>query len=354
MRKSRKRKLKRVLFLSTRNKKACRAARRFKRRLSWPPPRLAPVKITRKQKRRPSDYDRTPTQVKFPAKFDLIDNTKEIVSFFSSLRDAILVKARRKVAIDHQTIEQVSPATGIVLIAELFRADAYAPKCTKVGNLPKNSEVAELLEKIGYWKYFGVQFTGKSSSNRQFMIHKTGNRTTPTVVVDMIVHFRDAVRFTTQEEKRLYVALIECLDNVMNHAYPYERRYEPPCLRHQWWVLAYRDAETHEACVCFYDQGVGIPETMRRRAKEQLVLFNETDGELVIKAVIEGYYSRHMGTTRGTGLPSLKQFTDEANSGELIIVSHGVMCTFPHGEKPTYKVLDEPFCGTLIQWRICR
>jgi len=328
--------------------------RRYLRSVSWPPPRRLAVKVTRKQKRKPSQYQRSALVVKFPPRFDLIESPDDTVNFFEELRSAILIRPRRKVAMDHQSIEQVSPASGVVLIAELFRADSYAPRCKKTGNLPKRAEVAEILQKIGYWKYFGVTYTGKSSSNRQFMLHESGNRTTPKVVVDMIVHFREAVRFTAREEKRLYVALIECLDNVMNHAYPYQRRYNPPCLRHHWWVLAYRDSETHEVCVCFYDQGVGISETMRRRADNQLVLIPETDGELIIKAVVEGYQSRHLGSTRGTGLPSLKQFTDEAESGELVIVSRGVMCTFPHGKPPVYRDLATPFCGTLIQWRICR
>lgn len=354
MRKTKQRVFKRKTFLDTRRNKRLRYLKRSRRRKSSPPARTTPVKVTRKQKRRPKDYDQTEVAIQIPPRFDLVENTEVSVSFLDQLRKAILIKPCRKVSLDHQPMLQVSPAAGIVLIAELFRADNYAPKCRKISKLPKNPEVAELLEKIGYWQYFGVKYTGKQSSNRQFMIHKTGNRITPRLVMEMIIHFRDAVKFTPREEKRLYVALIECLDNVMNHAYPYKRRYDPPCLRHQWWVLAYRDAETHEVCVCFYDQGVGIPETMRHRAQDQLVLFSETDGELVIKAVVEGYYSRHLGATRGTGLPSLKQFIDEANSGELIIVSRNVMCTFPHGGKPTYKDLSESFCGTLIQWRICR
>lgn len=354
MKKAKSRRLQQFRHLNSRNKKNARRFRRISLSVSRPPARNAPVKVSRKQKRKPKDYSVSPHQVKFPSNFDLLDNPKECVDFFKVLRQAILIMPHKRVQIDHQSIQQVSPASGIVLIAELLRADHYAPKCKKIGNLPQIPEVAEIFQKIGYWKYFGVTFTGKNSSNRQFMIHKSGNRITPKIVEEMIVHFRDAVKFTHREEKRLYVALIECLDNVMNHAYPYQRRYEPPCLRHQWWVSAYRDSVTHEVCVCFYDQGVGVAETMRHRANEQMVLFEETDGELVIKAVLEGYYSRHLGVTRGTGLPSLKQFIDEANSGELVIISRKVVCTIPHKSLPTYKVLDEPFCGTLIQWRIQR
>lgn len=354
MHRSARQKRRKFLFLATRDRKVNRRRQRLWESQSWPPAREHPVKVTSKQKRKRKDYRQSNLTIVFPAQFDLVQNPVEGVRFFDELRDAILNKPSRRININHETIQQVSPASGIVLIAELFRAHAYAPRCIKKGNLPRNPEVAELFEKIGYWKYFGVQYRGKTQSNRQFMIHKTGNKTIPTLVMEMILHFREAVRFTTSEEKSLYVALIECLDNVMNHAYPYRKVYRPPCLRHQWWVLAYRDSLTHEVCVCFYDQGVGIPQTIRRRADAQLLLIEDSDGDLVIKAVVEGHYSRHLRTTRGTGLPSLKYFIDEAKSGELVIVTDSVMCTFPHSGQPLSLVLPKPFPGTLIQWRMQR
>ncbi len=342
--------LRRAKHLRKRKDKRRRRTCKLQKRRITPPAKNRKLKLIRKQRR--TRYERAPAVIACPADFDLVGRSTETIAFFRKLREDILINPKKRVRLDHQTIKQISPDAGIVLIAELFRADAYAPKCNKEGNLPSNDEVSELLEKIGYWQYFGVRFTGQLKSKRQFMLHKTGNRTDGKVIRDMIVMFREAVKLTKSEETRLYIALVECLDNVMNHAYPYARVYSPPRLRHQWWLLAYRDSETREVCFCFYDQGVGIPSTIRGTAAAQLELIPESDGEIVIRAVTQGSYSRHRRLNRGTGLPSLFQFVDEASAGDLIIITDRTKCIFPHGSVAYSEELAQSLDGTLILWRL--
>lgn len=349
---NRARRLNRLWHLLKRAKKQNDRRQRLRSARQLPPPTYRKVKVTRRQRRKA--YSPSAAKITFPAKFDLIENSSETISFFDRLREIILIHPSKTVEIEHRSIEQVSPEAGIVLIAELFRADSYAPKCSKHGTVPTSQIVAELFEKIGYWKYFGLRYRGKAKSKRQFMIHSTGNRINGKTLYDMLVHFEEAVEFSPSEKSQLYVSLIECLDNVMNHAYPYRRKYDPPRLRHQWWMLAYRDSETHEVYVCVYDQGVGIPATIRREPDRQLELIKQSDGDLIIKGVIEGSFSRSKRRSRGTGLPSLRQFIEEANDGELTIISDTVHCVFRHNEVPKQFPLASPFQGTLITWRICR
>lgn len=322
------------IFLRNRSAKRLRRKNRSSDSQPNPPLKERPIKVTPKQKRK--KYEPKNEEITFPADFDIVDKPNRALNFLNKLREKIMIKPVKQVRLDHQSLDYITPESAILLIAELYRADVYANRCKKIGTLAANPAVAELLQKIGYWQYFGVAYNGKSKFNRQFMIHKTGNRIESKLVKDAIIHFREAITFTRLEEKRLFVAIVECLDNVMNHAYPYQRKYSPPRLRHQWWFLASHDSKTKEVSFCFYDHGMGITNTIKKRVNQQMQLIPESDGEMIIKAVTEGHYSRHAQKTRGTGLPSLKQFIDEAESGELIIVTDKTKCTFAHNSTPQH------------------
>jgi anti-sigma regulatory factor (Ser/Thr protein kinase) len=189
----------------------------------------------------------------------------------------------------------------------------------------------------------------KQSDHKFFLQVKTGNKTQGQIVKELLQHFGPEAHLTKAGEKAFYPAVVECMDNVMKHAYAGSRR--GGILLNQWWLMGYRDSETHEIFFCFFDQGLGIPKTIRTRLKDKFGPLSLSDSEIIEKAVIEGHYSSTKDPTRGRGLPTLKRFIDTAQLGQLMIVSHKSRCIFTRdGTKSA--VLNRSFGGTLVAWKL--
>jgi len=103
-----------------------------------------------------------------------------------------------------------------------------------------------------------------------------------------------------------------------------------------------------------HDRGVGIPATIRVRFADKFLLITPSDEELIVKAVVSGEYSRTKIPTRGKGLPTLKMFVDESDSGELTIVSGKSLCQFGPRKRVGARQMKHALEGTLIVWALKR
>ena len=138
----------------------------------------------------------------------------------------------------------------------------------------------------------------------------------------------------------------------MGHAYPSGIRRSQIWLDKQWWMLAYKNLTDREVRLCFYDQGVGIPNTIRTRLKDRINPWR-SDEDIIIDAVREGCYSRTKESTRGRGLPKLLEIIDGNEfSGDLSIYSDKSYCRFFSSDRYEKQRIVEPVQGTLITWRL--
>ena len=117
-----------------------------------------------------------------------------------------------------------------------------------------------------------------------------------------------------------------------------------------WWLLGYRDTESGEIAYCFYDQGVGIPATIRPRLPDRIRSLFPSGSRLIRRAVQLGHYSRTGKPSRGRGLPTLHRFIESAARGELLIFAGESRCIFRSGQKPLLDDFSERLQGTLISW----
>ena len=289
-------------------------------------------------------------QLSFPAILDFSENFEETLLFFAQLRRLIFKVKPHSIRIDHSALKKVSPAAALVLIAEIVQGSNLLPYCKWRGNSAANEEVRQLLGEVGYWQYFkGVDWKKSPSTSREYIQHRTGVHTVGQVAKELVQHFLPELRVSDESKKALYPAIIECMDNVMKHAYPLADKGKFHFNR--WWLLGFRDPQTHEVFFCFFDQGYGIPKTIRVRLKDKFGPLSMSDSQLIVKAVVEGHYSSTKDPTRGRGLPTLKRFIDAAKSGELMIVSHKSRCIFSKSGclELNFKARFE---GTLIIWRL--
>ncbi len=289
-------------------------------------------------------------QLSFPPTLDFDINFDETIMFFAAFRRLIFKIKPHSIRINHSALVKISPAAALVLIAEIVRGSKILPRCKWRGTDIKNQEVRELLGEVGYWDYFkGINWRKTPGNSRQYIQHRTGNHTIGTVAKELVQHYMPELKVAEESKKALYPAIIECMDNVMKHAYPLADKGKYHFNR--WWLLGFRDPQTHEVFFCFFDQGYGIPKTIRVRVKDKLGPLSQSDSELIVKAVVEGHYSSTKDPTRGRGLPTLKRFIDAAKAGELMIVSHKSRCIFSKAGTTEYNY-ETRFDGTLIIWRL--
>lgn len=278
-----------------------------------------------------------------PKELGFVDYPQQTVAFLMAIRKEVHRGKNREVIIDHSNLADLSPAAALALIAELFYAHYAQPHCILICKFPRDQAVRDLLGLIGYYKYFpAVRWIPPTAITRFYLTHRNGEGVDQQAASDLITHLRTVGRLPTA---RLYEALIEGMQNATEWGYGNRLiGYR------QWWLLGYRDSTTGEISYCFYDQGAGIPVTIRRRLKERVALLRPAGSQLIRKAVVAGHYSRTGRPTRGRGLPSLKRFVDEAASGELLIHSRESRCLFRTANKPLLSEYQECLQGTMISW----
>jgi hypothetical protein len=336
-------------------KKALRAKARRRssvpRRFTIDRPSGRPVE----QRYGPPPYVLPETSVTVPAGLDFGECAIETLQFFRHLRGAISQHGRKAIFVDHSELQRLSPEAGLVLVAEMYRSCHLFRESRKVCSLPDDPRIRDLLGEVGYYNYFrrAEQLWSPSVQNRgHFLAHQKGTKLEPRVVKSLMQHFASAATLESDMSSALYAALIECMNNVLEHAYP---AAAPHAADYRlWWILSYVDPRTRKISFCFFDQGVGIPSTIRTRLRDAPWLgpLARSDSELVQTAVIRGGYSSTKLISKGRGLPTLKRFIDNAPDGELSIVTHKSICTFHTNQRPSRADGKISLPGTLIAWNI--
>ena len=288
----------------------------------------------------------------FPVVLDFVGNTKETLQFFNAFKQKTLLDPADEMLVDLSQLKSISPDAALVLIAEATRSAQFG--CKLRGHRAPEPSVNQLLWDIGYYTYYGVrQGEPPRIVDRVFLVHQTGDRADGQIAKAMIEKFIRAAPLKDSEIKALYDALVECMTNVLQHAYP-KRGMNESHLPNRWWLLGTMSPTAHEISFCFYDQGVGIPKTIRTRWQHALPLvslLSKNDNELLIEAVMHGLSSTKEDT-RGKGLPTLKGFIDQYKTGQMVIVTHKSKCIFTTETVPKADELGDELGGTLIVWTL--
>ena len=177
-------------------------------------------------------------------------------------------------------------------------------------------------------------------------------------------HAEDARAAWRQRLVRVYLILLEAMDNVTEHAYRHSPEGIMSSVR-RWWLTAAVDRQNQQLTVAIYDQGTSIPATlpnwhnfdMIERLWKRLGVQNydpddsSRDG-LALKAALKIAVSSTDEEHRGKGLPIMADFLDQCRSGRLKIVSrHGVV-TKTKGRKAQSARMPVPLTGTLVEWEV--
>jgi hypothetical protein len=286
-----------------------------------------------------------------PAELDFLTKPDDALEFFHQLQKTVTKDSPRVVVIDHSALRKISPEAALVLIAEMAKAHSVAPRCLMQCKFPEDQGTRDLLGFVGYYKYFPRLFWQQPPLlSTHFLEHERGTQVQGDVVGKIIELFQPVSHLDEDGNALLYNALGECMNNVLEHAYP-ETEKDPDAYRY-WWLLAYRDMSTSTISFCFYDQGEGIPRTIRTRFVDRLWLLAPTDAELIKKAVLVGGYSSTRKKSKGRGLPALRKFIEAAADGELMIFSLNSRVIFHTHCAPRGVDFSLSLQGSLITWNI--
>ena len=281
----------------------------------------------------------------FPARLNFISDYEGAVTFFVELRRILSDRRIRLVNLDHTNVAEISPEAALLLIAELFRSHERDQSKTFHCKCASDPLVCWVLHEVGFFWYFpGLRYK-VSAQGRGYLQHRHARVTSGRTVGDLIKHFEKRVNFPPSWRRALYNALIESMNNVAEHAYPGQSKRKIGY--REWWLLGYFDDDQHEISFSFFDQGIGIPATIRARLRDTF-----RSGTALIREAVEHGISRTKLSTRGRGLPSLKMFVDAAEDGTLVISSHTSQCVFHKGEAPLEQSWNIALPGTLITWNI--
>jgi len=167
----------------------------------------------------------------------------------------------------------------------------------------------------------------------------------------------------------LYDVLNEALINVRHHAYPKDTLV-PEDMR-RWWLFARfnepTDSRPGNLYIAVYDIGTGIQNSLRvklqadeivSKVKDELVKWlrlgrTYTLESLLLKRAVEHPRSSTGLPFRGLGLPEMRDFVLQTNTGRLYIISGAAQYSCLPADNVSDCISCNPaFPGTLILWSI--
>lgn len=301
--------------------------------------------------------------LKFPEILSVRDHPDEIAEFLGNLDRAFFELKAKSVLIDHSALKEATPDGVLVLIAELDRITSYSPGTLLQANFEGTcKEVMAVFERVGYLKNFGIEWTACEEEKRLFIKETRGIGTVAEKSGQIIKEFTSQGFLSPSEGRWLGSGLVECMDNTCDHAYRINILHKAKMqrrLRKNWWLLAYTNPENSEISFAFYDQGAGMPNTLRFKKRDNLhipivrELIGRTDEELIVAAFMAPF-TRTMEGNRGVGLPTMRMMVEKSPEGELFVQSNQSRVFLRPGTKISSQRCQIPLAGTLLVWKIRR
>ena len=330
--------------------------KREKYRLSRLNVRYNPNKQARRTTRinprfRPVEPVRGVEIIRAPMTLNLSDAMEDTLEFIAKIHNSTIYGKKVYIRIDLSRVSELSPAAALVFITEIKRCIQYAGSRRISGLWPNDVKVMKILDDIGIFRILNIRPPTRPQYDLSYFKIMEGVRNEGKVADALIRHFERNGKFQPIARKRLFSALIECMDNVRIHAY--DRTSTNPYLQGEWWMAGYCDFEQKSVMFLFFDQGDGIPATIKEREERTLrqrIIWSESDR---LRDAVTIGVSRKQGKRRGKGLPSLRGFIDElAEEGYLRVVSNHAEFTYHKKKNSESRELSTSLNGSLIAWSI--
>lgn len=310
-----------------------------------------------------------------PSLFSLYDNYEETMSFLMLLRkrDGGSRGGRQRAPrsplkrwrdyIDISNIEEIDPATGLVLAAELDWLTARGAKF-KSHEQTWHENVRSLFEESGLFDLLNlapkdVHSKEAAGPERRMVKYITGEGPDGERADKLRREMEALCGETFGPRVAVNNSLCEAMTNAHHHAYPRSSGWFPARPEGKWWASCAWTPSSETLHMMIYDQGVGIPATLPKSHhwSDALPFLNRFDPERTDAGLIQAALELRRTSTniqgRGRGLYEMAEWIDRTGSGFLRIVSGSGKVTYGAGKIKREK-LSVPFIGTLVEWEIDR
>ena len=305
------------------------------------------------------------------------NNSTETIAFFKHIKEAVftresyqrkgLVKTKNlRLLLDR--IEHISLPCAVVLSAELKRwtlHKGFVPELIDFKNW--NQRVRSLLVSLGTLKHLGIPARAyEREYNKEFPGQVVLVELTSATVQDgeKVARLQKDIKTLAkffEPKQYIFRALLEATNNAIEHAYEdgLPLRYSSDNEGKRWYATASYDPNKESLRFFVYDQGVGIPASLRSkpywRKKVNSVLtklgLSKHDTEM-IGAALELGKTRTELPERGKGLRDMANVTKCAGAGYFRVISGNGDFTAHADERVEKHIHSSHIGGTLIEWSI--
>lgn len=304
-------------------------------------------------------------QVIIPEDFSFHSNFDATVEAINQVKQ-FAVEERSPVMLHFARTKSVEPAAALALVSEVHRArGARGPKFV-TGTYPRSSSVYVSLREMGFFAVLNILDREDipdvpAEPGRPIFLRFISEYRVIPELADRFVGIVEKALFPMNDlaRQRLVVAIKEAMQNTLDHAHP--KAEKASNARHRWWLSCWVNLERKEISIVFFDQGVGIPNTLEPTAYEKIVaaLSNITsfrfstepsDSEM-IAAATEIFRSGTGTPGRGRGFANMKSFVDTCSDGELRVLSNRGRYHYMGNDTEECSDSRQSLGGTVIEWR---
>jgi len=286
-----------------------------------------------------------------------------VVKLLKEMRRFSARQRNERVFLDFKPIRQIDLPGALVVAAELDRWNRL--KNGKLHSVDVNEwdpDIRRLLREIGFFDLLNVSSgaTQKHApTDERYVKFRSGTEVDGKEITSLRESDLDPF-IGVPNKQQLFAAVTEAMTNVSHHAYDSKGRR---LTLKRWWLSASFNTATREIVILIYDQGRGIPKTVKRNWHEhlrQMLPGLLSDDARLIRAAHGLRRSPSRQKHRGLGLDrDVRKYIEGLDcSGIYCINSLKGQYTVKTGaggrrdERPEIMNFERSLNGTLIEWRV--
>ena len=296
---------------------------------------------------------------------DAFEQTARVILIIRQFTENYALTRRNKKAyklsyINFEGLEKISTSAGLVLAATLSGWNDKIAGSMKAIHENWNDTIKTQLVQLGFFELFGLTPPDIVVGNSRIKSIKYIRGTSATddkKIFELKDGLQNILAVDLKKEKWLYLAagITEAITNVIQHAYPDKGKTDK-----LWFMTGGFDTVTGELKIVFYDQGIGIPNSLPRtlgmeKLKKLLAQISRQDDDASrIHAAVEMGRTRTNKAGRGKGVSDMLDFIKQRAAGYISIMSQKGLYKYTKGAKKAVKQdsLIHPISGTLIIWSV--
>lgn len=283
------------------------------------------------------------TKLDVPNIFCFTKNTVGMIDFVEQLEYAIDTFDR--IIINLSGIKDISTDATLAIYAK-----ANNPKRKKNAKIYITSpEIIELKDKLFDSGIFGKEariFSNGETREPRGLIERKNDVNVKSEETSDLIKFATKQLFNKELRfQQLQRVFVECMNNTVNHATLDAEAKE------SWWASVFYDEKAEIARFNFFDNGIGILESINLRWQDKLFQkFGLKGNAAIMRDALAGDVGSRTGLSyRGKGLPAILEAFTQGCITNLIIISNNVYVNVGKNE---YTNLGKSFKGTFYHWEV--